>query len=148
METNRDPQASELTWMLTQFVKETSGARAALVTTRDGLLIALHNLADDGDATASRLSAITSGVLSLAKAASDLLDGATAVNQILMDVEGGCIYIRAAGSGALFTVLASSEADPRSDRLGVDPADQALPQRHVRPRPPADGGHGQAGAVT
>ncbi|MFB7776257.1 roadblock/LC7 domain-containing protein [Streptomyces bauhiniae] len=131
------PKTSELTWMLTQFVKETSGARAALVTSRDGLLIAHHNLTDDGDATASRLSAITSGVLSLAKAASELLEGETAVNQILMDVGGGCLYIMAAGSGALFTVLASSEADPGV--IGLEssllikrfPSDMSVPAREL-----------------
>lgn len=107
-----DDSTKELTWLLEQFVKETAGARAALVTSLDGLMIAHHNLADDGGATAGRLSAITSGVLSLAKAASALLDGDPGVNQILMDVEGGHLYIMAAGSGALFTVLTTNEADP------------------------------------
>ncbi|MGV9789052.1 roadblock/LC7 domain-containing protein [Streptomyces sp. NPDC003435] len=107
-----DDRAKELSWLLGQFVKETDGARAALVTSLDGLMIAHHNLADDGGATAGRLSAITSGVLSLAKAASALLDGDPGVNQVLMDVEGGHLYIMAAGSGALVTVLASNEADP------------------------------------
>ncbi|MBV1949114.1 MULTISPECIES: roadblock/LC7 domain-containing protein [unclassified Streptomyces] len=130
-----DTKNSELAWLLAQFVKETSGARAALVTSLDGLVIAHHNLADDGGATASSLSAITSGVLSLAKAASELLDGDTAVNQILMDVEGGHLYIMAAGSGAAFTVLASSEADPGV--IGLEstllmkrfPVDMSVPAR-------------------
>ncbi|MGW0883251.1 roadblock/LC7 domain-containing protein [Streptomyces sp. NPDC002671] len=135
-----EAKAPEIDWLLNDFVAHTTGARAALLTSTDGLTIAHHNLADDNDATASRLSAITSGVHSLTKGAAELLNGATGVNQILMDVEGGQLYIMAAGSGALLTVLATNEADPGMIGFEASMLITRFPQNlTVAPRVPAAG---------
>lgn len=102
-------QQNELTWLLNDFVSKTTGAVSALVTSRDGMEVASLNHDDDGEA--DTLSAIASGLHSLALGAGRLLKGAGAVRQVVVELDGGHLFVMAAGEGALLSVLVDADGD-------------------------------------
>ncbi|MDL5199772.1 roadblock/LC7 domain-containing protein [Streptomyces sp. ALI-76-A] len=102
-------QQNDLTWLLTDFVDRTKGAVSALVTSRDGMKVASLN--HDAKGEADTLSAITSGLHSLADGAGRLLNGAGGVRQVVVELDGGHLFVMAAGAGALLTVLVNADGD-------------------------------------
>ncbi|MEE4495092.1 MULTISPECIES: roadblock/LC7 domain-containing protein [unclassified Streptomyces] len=100
----------ELTQLLAGFVKNTSGAIGALVTSTDGMLIAHHIDHIDPDAPHT-LSAVTSGLYSLSTGANSLLSRAGGVQYIMIMMDKGQLVAMAAGTGALFTLLTDEHAD-------------------------------------
>ncbi|MEW2302135.1 roadblock/LC7 domain-containing protein [Streptomyces sp. NPDC006655] len=99
----------DLGWLLTDFVKRTNGAISALVTSRDGLQVKSLNFDEDG--TADTLSAIASGLHSLALGAAPLLANAGGVRQVVVELDEGHLFVMAAGTGALLTVLVDTQAE-------------------------------------
>ncbi|MER7688675.1 roadblock/LC7 domain-containing protein [Streptomyces sp. NPDC097610] len=99
----------DLGWLLTDFVERTNGALSALVTSRDGMQVKSLNF--DGDGTADTLSAIASGLHSLALGAAPLLGGAGGVRQVVVELDQGHLFVMAAGEGALLSVLVDTEGD-------------------------------------
>ncbi|MEV0220749.1 roadblock/LC7 domain-containing protein [Streptomyces sp. NPDC050704] len=99
----------DLEWLLTDFVQRAIGARRALVTSTDGLKVANHNL--DGKGAADTLSAIASGLHSLALGAAMLLGESGGMRQVIVELDEGHLFVMAAGPGALLSVLAGDEAD-------------------------------------
>ncbi|WP_241826763.1 roadblock/LC7 domain-containing protein [Streptomyces graminilatus] len=100
---------NDLTWLLTDFVNRTTGAVSALVTSRDGMKVASLN--HDRKGEADTLSAITSGLHSLALGTGRLLNGAGGVRQVIVELDGGHLFVQAAGEGALLTVLVGADGD-------------------------------------
>ncbi|MGW1783960.1 roadblock/LC7 domain-containing protein [Streptomyces sp. NPDC002143] len=99
----------DLTWLLDDFVKRTSGAVSALVTSRDGMEVASLN--HDAEGEAEVLSAITSGLHSLALGVGHHLKAAGSVRQVVVELDGGHLFVMAAGDGALLTVLVDADGD-------------------------------------
>ncbi|MDX3276979.1 MULTISPECIES: roadblock/LC7 domain-containing protein [Streptomyces] len=99
----------DLSWLLTDFIERTAGARSALVTSRDGMQVSSLNFDEDG--TADTLSAIASGLHSLALGAVPLLGGAGGVRQVVVELDQGHLFVMAAGEGALLSVLVDGEGD-------------------------------------
>lgn len=102
---------NSLAWLLSDFADRTAHVRAVLVTSRDGMLMASHNLpADDG--LPATLSAVTSGLQSLAEGAARHLGGSGVVQQLMAELDSvGHLFTMAAGSNAVLTVLSDGDAD-------------------------------------
>lgn len=104
-----DTPANDLTWLLKDFVEKTSGAQSALVTSRDGLKVGYFSSREEAEP--DTLSAIASGMHSLAIGATVELQVAGGVRQVTVELDEGYLFIMAAGAGALLSVLADSSTD-------------------------------------
>ncbi|MFB8761971.1 roadblock/LC7 domain-containing protein [Nocardiopsis alba] len=101
----------KLTWLLEGLTERTPGARHALVLSRDGLKLC-HTASLDVD-RADHLSAIASGVQSLAHSASiEFGDGGGGVRQAMAEFYGGLLFIVEAGHGTHLAVITDEEAEP------------------------------------
>jgi predicted regulator of Ras-like GTPase activity (Roadblock/LC7/MglB family) len=100
----------ELDWLLESLLERTPGTRHALVLSRDGLkLCRTSGLSVD---QADQLSAIASGIQSLAHGASaEFGDGTGGVRQSMTEFHGGLLFIVEAGEGAHLAVIAAEDAD-------------------------------------
>jgi predicted regulator of Ras-like GTPase activity (Roadblock/LC7/MglB family) len=100
----------ELDWLLENLLERTPGTRHALVLSRDGLkLCRTSGLSVD---QADQLSAIASGIQSLAHGASaEFGDGTGGVRQSMTEFHGGLLFIVEAGEGAHLAVIAAEDAD-------------------------------------
>ncbi|MET8758923.1 roadblock/LC7 domain-containing protein [Lentzea sp. NPDC004782] len=99
-----------LDWLLENLLARTSGARHALVLSRDGLKLC-HTSALTVD-RADQLAVIASGIQSLSYGASvEFGDGNGGVRQSMIEFHGGLLFIVEAGEGAHLAVVASEAAD-------------------------------------
>ena len=102
------PINGQLDWLLTDFVRGISGVLHALVVSGDGLPLAVSGQVDDmlGD----QLSAAASGLVSLAKGAAQLLS-LTPVNQTIVEMTGGYLFMTAISQGSILAVVAQRQCD-------------------------------------
>lgn len=108
--------SEQLAFLLETFASKTAGVQSVLVSSTDGLELAAHNLVDDG--VSASLSAVTSGMFSLAKRAGSLLSGDGAIKQNITEFGKGFLVIVPGGPGANVTVLADASVD--IGQLGYD----------------------------
>ena len=102
------PEAQDFSWTMNAFVRDTAGVRDAIVVSSDGLAVAASQGRDD--AAADRLSAIVSGLASLAGAVSRT-EAMGPLNKIVMDLADGYLLVIAIGRGALLCVLSTKGSD-------------------------------------
>jgi predicted regulator of Ras-like GTPase activity (Roadblock/LC7/MglB family) len=102
------PPASDLAWLLSGLVKRVPHTRSALLLSSDGLKKAVHGLDHEN---ADHLSAIASGLFSLARSAGARFGNGENVRQVVAELDESLLFVTAAGSGAVLAVLASREAD-------------------------------------
>lgn len=117
--------SQDLVWLLSGLVDRVPDTRSALLLSSDGLRKAAHGLDDDG---ADHLSAIASGLFSLARSAAMRFDGSDGVRQVVAELDGSLLFVSAAGSGAVLAVIAGKAADP-----GVLGYEMAQMVKSVRP---------------
>ncbi|QYN24559.1 roadblock/LC7 domain-containing protein [Amycolatopsis sp. DSM 110486] len=98
----------DLNWLLDDVVHRVVGAQNAIVLSADGLLLGKSNgmSKDDSD----QLSAIASSLQSLAKGVSRQFNRGP-VLQNMIEMEGGYLFVSAAGQGACLAVLAGADVD-------------------------------------
>ncbi|MFI5605657.1 roadblock/LC7 domain-containing protein [Amycolatopsis sp. NPDC051903] len=98
----------DLNWLLDDVVSRVVGAQNAIVLSADGLLLGKSNgmSKDDSD----QLSAIASSLQSLAKGVSRQFNRGS-VLQNMIEMEGGYLFVSAAGQGACLAVLAGADVD-------------------------------------
>jgi uncharacterized protein len=99
--------AQDFTWLLAKFAHDTAGVMDAIAVSSDGLLMAVAGEADP--ASSDRLSAIVSGMASLA-AGAGWSYGLGTLNKVIVDAEGGYLVVMAMGAGALLGVVADRAA--------------------------------------
>jgi predicted regulator of Ras-like GTPase activity (Roadblock/LC7/MglB family) len=99
--------AADFNWLLNRFATKTAGVVDVIGVSSDGLLIAVSQLR--GQADSERLSAIVSGITSLAMGASGNY-GLGGLNKVIIDLEEGHVLVSALGQGAVLGVVASKEA--------------------------------------
>lgn len=100
-------EAQDFTWLLVKFARETAGVLDVIAVSSDGLLMAVAGQADR--ASSDRLSAIVSGMASLAAGAGSSY-GLGALNKVIVDAEGGYLIVMAMSAGALLGVVAERTA--------------------------------------
>lgn len=100
--------SSGLDWMLSEFVRETSGVVHGVVVSGDGLRLATSSGVDV--ALGDQLAAASSGLLSLARGTAHLLD-AGPVHQTIIEMAGGYLFVTAISQGATLAVFAERRCD-------------------------------------
>ena len=105
--------AQNLNWLITNFVDNTPGVSHTVVVSADGLLLAMsEGFPRD---RADQLAAVASGLTSLTAGASRIFEGGS-VNQTVVEMERGFLFIMSISDGSSLAVLAHPEADWPSKR--------------------------------
>jgi predicted regulator of Ras-like GTPase activity (Roadblock/LC7/MglB family) len=118
-------QAQDLAWLLSGLLQRVPLTRSALLTSSDGLRRAAHGLDADG---ADHLSALASGLFSLARNVGVRFGGGDGVRQVVAELDSMLLFVAAAGSGTVLAVLADRGAD-----AGVLGYEMAQLVKSVRP---------------
>jgi uncharacterized protein len=100
--------AQSLNWLLNTFVRNTPGVAHAIVVSSDGLLIAVSDRLDLD--RADRLSAVASGVASLAEGGARLFD-AGEVRHTVVEMQAGFLFVMSISDGSCLAVLAAPSCD-------------------------------------
>jgi predicted regulator of Ras-like GTPase activity (Roadblock/LC7/MglB family) len=100
--------AQNLNWLVSTFVRNVVGVSHAIVVSSDGLLVAVSERLDR--ARADQLAAIASGLTSLTAGSSRLLE-AGEVNQTIVQMEHGFLFVMSVSDGSSLAVLASPTCD-------------------------------------
>ncbi len=108
MTTELSNDARSLNWLVESFVRNTAGVAHAAVLSSDGLLVAVSERLDR--ARADQLAAIASGLESLTEGAARLFS-AGSVNQTVVEMEHGFLFVMAVGDGSCLAVLAAPSCD-------------------------------------
>jgi predicted regulator of Ras-like GTPase activity (Roadblock/LC7/MglB family) len=101
-------EAQQFNWLLSQFAGNTPDVADAIAVSSDGLLIAMSHKLDR--ASADRLAAITSAIISLAQGAGRVYDLGQP-NKVIIDLDGGYLLVSSISTGAALGVLASRTAN-------------------------------------
>ncbi|RAY11693.1 roadblock/LC7 domain-containing protein [Actinomadura craniellae] len=98
----------DLNWLVTNFVERVPKVAHAVVVSTDGLPMAFS----DGfpPDRADQLSAIASGLTSLTHGAAQIFD-AGGVNQTVVEMDRGLLFVMAIRNGSVFAVLAAPDCD-------------------------------------
>jgi uncharacterized protein len=101
-------RVQDLSWIITGFTERVPDALHAAVVSSDGVPVAVS----DGlpPARVEQFSAITSGLISMARGAALMFDGG-AVTQTLVTMREGVLMVVAISNGSSLAVLAAIDAD-------------------------------------
>jgi predicted regulator of Ras-like GTPase activity (Roadblock/LC7/MglB family) len=99
---------SDLSWLLRSLLDRVPHARGAVLLSADGLTTAVQGLSPDD---ADHLSAIASGLFSMARSAAAKFGGSDGVRQVVAELDDTLLFVSSAGFGSALTVLADREAD-------------------------------------
>ncbi|MEU8245471.1 roadblock/LC7 domain-containing protein [Nonomuraea sp. NPDC048916] len=117
-----DPR-TELSWLLDDLTQRVAGVRHAILLSADGLTMGGSQGMSREDN--EHLSAIAAGSHSLAMGAGRHF-GLGGVRQTIVELEGGFLFVTAAGQGARLAVLAAGDAE-----LGLVTYEMALLVKRV-----------------
>lgn len=123
MATPMPESRSELSWLLDDLTQRVPGIRHAIVLSADGLAMGGSRELTREDT--EHLSAISAGSHSLASGAGRHF-GLGGVRQTIIELEGGFLFVTAAGQGARLAVLAAGDAE-----LGMVTYEMALLVKRV-----------------
>jgi predicted regulator of Ras-like GTPase activity (Roadblock/LC7/MglB family) len=101
------PNAANFNWLMANFVDNTAAVEQAVVVSSDGMLMAAANV---HRGAADRLSAIVTGVRSLAEGASALLRTG-AVRNVIVEMRDAYLLVAAIGGISSLGVVCSKTAD-------------------------------------
>jgi predicted regulator of Ras-like GTPase activity (Roadblock/LC7/MglB family) len=101
-------QESDLAWLLSGLVERVRHTRSTVLLSTDGLTKAVHGLDSD---SADQLSAIASGLISLARSTGAKFGRSTGVRQVVAELDDTLLFVSSAGFGSVLAVLADREAD-------------------------------------
>jgi len=99
----------DLEWLLENLKTRTPEVKHVLVLSKDGLQLCFTS--EMGPDRADQLSAIASGIQSLALSSSVEFGTSIGSGQAMVEFPGGVLLIIPAGAGAHLSVIASAEAD-------------------------------------
>lgn len=101
-------QSDSFGWLVTDFVRRVAGVAHAAVVSADGLLLAgSEGLPQE---RAEQLSAVASGLMSLTEGAARCFE-AGSVNQTVVEMEQGYLFLMSISDGSSLAVLASPRCD-------------------------------------
>lgn len=95
-------------WLLSQFVENTAGVSEAIAVSSDGFLLA--GSAGPDRENVEQLAAVTAGLSSLTRGAADMF-GMTAVEQVIVEMTQGHLFVATISDGSCLAVLAAKQAD-------------------------------------
>lgn len=100
--------ASNINWLINNFVERVPGVQEAVVVSSDGLPMAASTGLDR--ASADRFAAVASGLIGLAYGAAGRFGGG-AVNEVIVEMENAFIFVTGISDGSSLAVVASSQCD-------------------------------------
>lgn len=103
-----DHDERDLNWLITSFARRIPGVTSVVVLSTDGLVLAVSELLPRD--TAETLAAVTSGLTSLTAGAARHM-GAGTVNQVIVEMDGGFLFVTTISEGSALAVLCGPEAD-------------------------------------
>jgi predicted regulator of Ras-like GTPase activity (Roadblock/LC7/MglB family) len=95
-------------WLLEQFSGNTAGVLEAIAVSSDGFLLASSSGA--ARQNAEQLAAVTAGLASLTRGAAEMFN-MDSVEQVLIEMSGGHMFISTISDGSSLAVLADKRAD-------------------------------------
>ena len=101
-------EAESLNWLVTNFVRKVPGVIHTIVVSADGLPVAVSE--DLDRITADQLAAVASGLSSLTQGAARYFGGGS-VNQTVVEMEQGFLFVMLISDGSCLAVLSSLDAD-------------------------------------
>ncbi|MCP3991412.1 MAG: roadblock/LC7 domain-containing protein [Actinomycetia bacterium] len=101
-------EAKNFNWLLRQFVDQTDGVQEAIAVSSDGLLLAAS--AGRQRENVEQFAAAIAGLTSLAGGAAHCF-GFNAVEQLIVEMSGGFMFIAAIGDGSTLGLLADRDCD-------------------------------------
>ncbi len=102
------PAAENLNWLVVRFVEQIPAVRQAVVVSSDGLPLAMSDGVERE--SAERLAAVASGMIGLAYGSAGRF-GAGAVNNVIIEMERGWLFVTGISDGSLLCVLTARETD-------------------------------------
>ncbi|MGH9212827.1 MAG: roadblock/LC7 domain-containing protein [Acidimicrobiales bacterium] len=106
--TTANPDDRDLNWLLNSFIERISGSTSAIVTTTDGLVLAVsEQIARD---SADQLAAVTSGLTSLTMGAAKCFE-AGPVNQVIVEMAKGYLFISSISDSSALAVMCEPDCD-------------------------------------
>jgi predicted regulator of Ras-like GTPase activity (Roadblock/LC7/MglB family) len=106
--TQKTSATADLAWLLDDLVERVREAEHGIVLSTDGLLLAASSGLRVEDA--EHLSAVASGLQSLARGVGDRFQGG-AVRQTIVEMKSAYLLVTVAGQGACLAVLCGGDAD-------------------------------------
>lgn len=106
--TQAAPIGGELDWLVNDFARRIAGVSHALVVSADGLKLAMSERVDE--ARADQLAAVASGLVSLTRGAARCFE-AEPVNQTIVEMRGGYLFVTSIGDGSALAVFAHPDCD-------------------------------------
>ncbi|MDA3040806.1 MAG: roadblock/LC7 domain-containing protein [Actinomycetota bacterium] len=101
-------QASNVSWLVNNFVDRVPGVNDAVVVSSDGLPIAASAQLDRD--SVDRFSAVSSGLIGLAYGASSRFNGG-AVTEVIVEMERAFLFVTGISDGSLLAVIADAGCD-------------------------------------
>ena len=108
VETPVSTAATNVNWLIANFVTGTAGVERAVAVSTDGLVVAMSEGIGRDDA--DRLAAVVTGLQSLAEGAARVM-GVGGVDQIVVEMHGAYLLVAAIGDGSTLGVVASKDCD-------------------------------------
>jgi uncharacterized protein len=99
---------NQLDWLLIDFTRSTPGVLHSLVVTGDGLRLAASERMDTG--LADRLSAVTSGLVSLAQTVAQTFQ-AGPMEQTIVEMRGGYLFVTPISGSSSLAVFTDTHCD-------------------------------------
>ncbi len=101
-------QASNVNWLVNNFVDRVPGVNDAVVVSSDGLPIAASSGLDRD--SVDRFAAVSSGLIGLAYGASSRFGGG-AVSEVIIEMENAFMFVTGISDGSLLAINASASCD-------------------------------------
>jgi hypothetical protein len=106
--TSAAENSPDLDWLITSFAERIPGVESVVVLSTDGLVLALSDGLDKD--TADTLAAVTSGLASLTAGAARHM-GAGTVNQVIVEMDGGYLFLTTISEGSALAVMCGPDCD-------------------------------------
>ena len=133
----------DLGWLLRGLVERVPRTRSAVLLSADGLATAAYGLEQD---PADHLSAIASGLFSLARTAAVRFGGSDGVRQVVAELDDTLMFVSSAGYGSVLAGLADRETD--AGVLGYEMSQLVKSVRPFLATPTTQPGGQRSGQVT
>jgi len=102
------PNAQNVNWLLANFTDNDVFVEQTIAVSSDGLLMAASSSQDR--ASDDRLAAVVSGLRSLSEGGARVM-GKGSVNQVIVEMDHGYLFVTSISDGSVLGVLTSRDAD-------------------------------------
>lgn len=106
--TSLSSEASNLNWLVANFVDRVPGVSEAVVVSSDGLPMAISEGLDRE--AADRFAAVASGLIGLAYGAAGRFGGG-AVTEVIVEMENAFLFVTGISDGSSLAVVAAADSD-------------------------------------